>query len=104
MKIGKKDWIFIGIIVVILGVFFAVSGKEKTKPVPTNDMHRIVYEAAFKNKPGPDASIFARAFFKPDKKSAEAFCEPCHKEKGVPYPPEHPAKNRCLFCHKLIKP
>jgi hypothetical protein len=101
MKINKHDWLFIAIVVVVLGTFVAISGKEKTKTVPNNQMHKIAYDAAFRNAPGPDASIFKRTFFKPDKKGAEAFCEPCHKEKGVPFPPDPPSKNRCLFCHKL---
>lgn len=101
MKIDKRDGIFIAVIVAVLIVFIAISGKEKTTPVPNNQTHKTVYEVAFKNAPGPDASIFKRAFYKPDKKGAEVFCEPCHKEKGVPFPPNHPAKNRCLFCHKF---
>ena len=101
MKLDKRDLWFVGLIVVVLGIFFAITGKEKTKFVPFDDNHRVSYEAAYKNAPAADASIFKRAFFKPDKKSAEVFCEPCHKEKGVPFPPNHPPKNRCLFCHKF---
>jgi hypothetical protein len=101
MKIDKRDWIFVGLIVVVLGIFTAITGREKTKLVPKDEMHKISYEAAFRNAPGPDASMFKRAFFKPDKKGAEVFCEPCHLEKSVPFPPNHPPKNRCLFCHKL---
>jgi len=101
MKIDKRDVLFIAVIAGVLGVFVAISGKEKTTPVPNNQMHKITYDTAFRNAPGPDASIFKRAFFKPDKAGAEAYCEPCHKEKGVPFPPKHPAKNRCLFCHKF---
>ena len=103
MKIDKRDGMFIAAGVVVLAIFFGISGKEKTTLVPNNDMHKISYDAAFKNAPAADASIFKRAFYKPDKKGAEVFCEPCHKEKGVPFPPGHPAKNRCLFCHKLQK-
>ena len=101
MKIDKRDWIFITVVVAVLGIFIGISGKEKTTTVPNDEMHKIAYEAAFKEAPAPDASIFKRAFFKPDKKGAEVYCEPCHKEMGVPFPPNHPPKNRCLFCHKL---
>lgn len=101
MKIDKRDWLFVGLFVVVIGIFIAISGREKTKIVPFDDNHKIAYDAAYRNAPGPDASIFKRAFFKPDKKGAEVYCEPCHKEKGIPYPPNHPPKNRCLFCHKL---
>ncbi|HIJ97091.1 MAG TPA: cytochrome C [Desulfuromonadales bacterium] len=103
MKIDKRDWIFIAMVVVVLGIFVWISGKEKTTTVPRDAMHQVSYDAAFKNAPGPDASIFKRAFFKPDKKGAEVYCEPCHREKEVPFPPNHPPKNRCLFCHKLKK-
>lgn len=101
MKIDKRDWVFIGVVVAVLIIFIAISGKEKTTPVPNNDMHKISYDAAFKDAPSPDSSLFKRAFYKPNKKAAEVYCEPCHKEKGVPFPPNHPAKNRCLFCHKF---
>ena len=103
MKIDKRDWLFVGLFVVVIGIFIAISGKEKTKTVPFDSNHRVAYEAAYRLAPGPDASLFKRAFFKPDKKGAEVYCEPCHKEKGVAYPPNHPPKNRCLFCHKLEK-
>lgn len=103
MKIDRRDWFFVGLIVVVVGIFVAISGKEKTKTVPNDEMHKISYEAAYRNAPAADAPIFKRAFFKPDKKAAEVYCEPCHKEKGVPYPKDHPSKNRCLFCHKLKK-
>lgn len=104
MKIDKKDWLFIGLIAAVLGLFFAISGTEKTKLVPNDEAHRVSYEAAYRNAPGPGASIIARTFFKPDKKAAEVFCEPCHRAKSIPYPPNHPPKNRCLFCHKLNVP
>ena len=103
MNIDKRDWFFVGLVVVVLAIFFTLTGREKTKHVPFDATHRIVYETAFKNAPGPDASIFKRAFFKPDKKGAEVYCEPCHKERGIPFPPNHPPKNRCLLCHKLAK-
>jgi hypothetical protein len=38
------------------------------------------------------------------KKAAEKFCEECHNEDNVPFPEGHPAKYRCLFCHKLASP
>jgi hypothetical protein len=101
MKIGKRDWIFAGIILAVLLFFIAISSEEKTKTTPMNPTHQQVYDVAFKNAPGPDASIFKRFLFKPDKKGAEKLCEPCHLSNNVPFPPNHPPKNRCLFCHKL---
>jgi hypothetical protein len=104
MKLDKRDMWFVGVVVVVLGIFIAISGKEKTKIVPYNADHRVAYEAAYKKAPAADASIFKRAFFKPDKKAAEVFCEPCHQERGIKFPPNHPPKNRCLLCHKLKLP
>lgn len=39
-------------------------------------------------------------FFNMKKKEAEAHCSSCHNDDGVPFPANHPSKNRCLFCHK----
>jgi hypothetical protein len=103
MKIEKRDWFFIALVVVILAIFIAISGKEKTKPVPNNATHKQVYEIAYKNAPAADASIFKKTFFKPAKKEAEKTCEPCHDAQGIKLPPNHPPKHRCLFCHKLVK-
>jgi hypothetical protein len=101
MKIDKRDWSFIALVVVVLIIFISISGKETTKPVPNNATHKSVYDEAYKNAPGSDASFFKKTFFKPDKKDAEKLCEPCHSANGVKFPPNHPPKNRCLFCHKL---
>jgi len=62
MKIEKKDWLFIAMILVVVGIFLSISGKEKTKVVPNNATHKEVYDIAYQNAPGPDASIFRRAF------------------------------------------
>ncbi|GEM_PF-220564 len=44
-------------------------------------------------------------FFKMGKKKAEAYCERCHSvEGGMPLPEGHPPKERCLFCHKRLRP
>jgi hypothetical protein len=101
MKIEKRDWFFIALVVGVLTVFFAISGKEKTTPVKNDVVHKQVYDLAYKNAPAPDASLFKKTFFKPDKKAAEALCEPCHQKNNIKLPPNHPPKYRCLFCHKL---
>ena len=103
MKIEKRDWFFIALVVVILAIFIGISGKEKTKPVPRNAIHKPVYDEAYKNAPGPDASLMKKTFFKPAKKDAEKLCEPCHTQYNIKLPPNHPPKHRCLFCHKLVK-
>lgn len=104
MKMDKRDMGFLALIVVVLCIVFSISGREKTTPVPYDANHRIAYEAAYAAAPGPDAPLFRRLFFKPDKKRAETYCQPCHTARGVGFPPNHPPKNRCLFCHKLKNP
>jgi len=100
LKIEKRDFIFIG---TLLALIFSFSGKETTRPVPNNETHKTVYEIANKKAPPSDASIFKKAFFKPDRKEAEKLCEPCHQQRNIQLPPNHPPKYRCLFCHKLSK-
>jgi len=102
MKIEKKDWLFIAMILVVVGIFLSISGKEKTKVVPNNATHKEVYDIAYQNAPGPDASIFEVGRFQACKKLAEKNCESCHEANGIKLPPNHPPKNRCLFCHKLV--
>lgn len=91
MQIGKKDWIFIGLVAIVLLVFFVISGKEKTKKVPLDDQHKPFYDIVQKQ----------------GKMEADKGCPACHNEQGgVPFPAKHPVKPkdgpmRCLFCHKL---
>ena len=93
MKIGKKDWIFLGVVGVVLAIFLAISGKETTTKVPYDEQHKASYEA------------FARA----GKMEADKGCPACHYDNGgIAFPPKHPLKPkegpmRCLFCHKLKK-
>lgn len=86
MKIKKSDWLFIGLIVVVVSIFFAISGNIKTKFVPFDEQHKPFYETYAKTG---------------DKKAAEKGCESCHNEKEKPLPANHPPKYRCLLCHKL---
>lgn len=94
MKIDRKDWIFIAIIVAVLVLFYAISGEEKTRKVPYDDSHKPFYEIV--NRTG-------------SKMEADKGCPACHNEQGgVPFPAKHPVKPkdgpmRCLFCHKLKK-
>jgi hypothetical protein len=71
---------------IILGVLW-MAPEETTARVPRNDNHLRMYEV----------------FDKEGKKAAGKLCEECHNEDGVPFPKDHPPKNRCLFCHKLEK-
>lgn len=78
-------------ILLILGgvaiiVFLLMAPKETTAPVPKDDNHLRFYSIVKEE----------------GKKAAEKFCDECHTDGGVPFPPDHPPKNRCLFCHKVI--
>jgi hypothetical protein len=93
MRISKKDWIFIAIVGAVFGIFFLISGEEKTKRVPLDDQHKPFYEIFKKTQ---------------SKLEADKGCPACHNAEpgGIPFPAKHPAKPqggpmRCLFCHKL---
>jgi hypothetical protein len=93
MKLAKKDWFFIVLIVAVVGIFWAISGEVKTRKVPYDDNHKRFYDAFN----GGAAKI-----------DLDAQCPSCHFEGpgGVPFPKEHPLKPgdgpmRCLFCHKF---
>ncbi len=94
MTTAKKDLIFIATIVVVLGVFWAISGKEKTHKVPHDAKHQQFYRIFKETK---------------DKMAMDRGCPACHNEQGgVPFPAKHPLKPkdgpmRCTFCHKLIE-
>lgn len=92
-KISKKDWIFIGIVAAVFATFIAISGREKTKKVPYNDIHRPYYE------------IYEATG---SKEKAVGDCENCHNERVMPLPANHVKRPKngifnCLLCHKLIK-
>ena len=92
MRISKKDWIFIAVIVVVFGIFYAISGEEKTKRVPLDDKHQASYD------------LFKKTG---SKMEADKGCPVCHfVPGGIQFQPKHPVKPkegpmRCLFCHKL---
>ncbi len=93
MKLAKKDWFFIILIIAVFGTFWAISGEVKTKKVPSDDTHKRFYDA------------FNAGASKID---LDAQCPSCHFEGpgGVPFPKKHPVKPadgpmRCLFCHKF---
>jgi len=92
MKIGRNDWLFIALAAIVLIVFYAISGEEKTKKVPLDDKHKPFYEIVQKTG---------------SKMEADKGCPACHNDQGgVPFPAKHPVKPkdgpmRCLFCHKL---
>ena len=92
MRISNKDWIFLAVVAAVVIIFFAISGKEKTKTVPVDAAHAPSYE------------LFKRT---QSKMEVDKGCPACHYDQGgIPFPPNHPVKPkggpmRCLFCHKL---
>jgi hypothetical protein len=87
----KKKRRILDIVVLVIAIaivaFFLRAPEETTAHVPKDENHTRFY------------TIVAEE----GKKAAEKFCSECHNEDGVPFPEEHPLKNRCLICHKLDK-
>jgi uncharacterized paraquat-inducible protein A len=71
---------------VALVVFLLNAPEETTHRIPADDTHAPYYEMIRKD----------------GKKAAEKHCEECHNAQGVPFPAGHPAKARCLLCHKIV--
>jgi hypothetical protein len=86
MAIKQRDWFFIALVVVVVGIFFLISGETKTSRVPYDENH----------------SRFFQIVREDGKKAAEKYCTECHNE-AMPLPPDHPPAFRCLFCHKLAE-
>ncbi len=70
---------------VLLVAFLWMAPDETTTHMPKDDNHLRLYKIMQEE----------------GKKAAEKFCEDCHNQDGVPFPKDHPPKNRCLLCHKL---
>jgi len=92
MAFKKRDWLFITIVVAVIGIFYFLTGETKTTRVPTDEIHRPFYEMMAAGKA---------------KKEVDPLCADCHDGVQIPFPPDHPAKPgaapmRCLFCHKLV--
>jgi len=85
MAIKKRDWLFVALVVVVLGIFIAISGKEKTTRVPYDDIHAKFYDM-----------LEAKG-----KKETEKYCKECHNQDNIALSENHPPPFRCLFCHKL---
>lgn len=78
----KSMWINIVFVAVCVGIVgFLLSAPEKsTSRLPQDANHKKFYSMG--------------------KKEAEKSCLECHSDTGmVPFPENHPAKFRCLFCH-----
>ncbi len=81
----KKRDIFLLLGAAAIIAFLWMAPEETTKRIPKNEIHQRMYDT-FNTK---------------GKKAAGELCQECHNADGVPFPEDHPAKYRCLFCHKL---
>ena len=87
LALKKRDFILVGIAIAILA-FLWQAPPESTSRVPFDDIHRQYHDLVKSD----------------GKKAAEKFCEDCHNSNDIAFPEGHPAKYRCLFCHKLGTP
>jgi hypothetical protein len=85
MAFKKRDWLFIALVVVVIGIFYVISGEEKTTRVPQDEIHMRFREMAATE----------------GKKATEKFCKECHNPQDMPLSEGHPPPFRCLFCHKF---
>ena len=93
MAFSKKDGIFVVVILVVIAIFWAISGEEKTKKMPRNADHQRFYDLLASGK---------------SKKEVDPLCAECHDGVKIKFPDKHPEKPggapmRCLFCHKTHK-
>jgi cbb3-type cytochrome oxidase cytochrome c subunit len=88
MQVAKRDWIFLAVIVALLGALLFSSGKVKTKSVPYDEKHSRFYEVMHKGG---------------DRMEVEKGCATCHGMQSRPLSRAHPPKEQCLLCHKLLQ-
>ena len=86
MKLRKRDWLTIVIVLTALGVLIMSTVREKAKQVPADDKHLHFYEAMEKTN---------------NRIEVERGCVTCHNPQAIPLPKKHPPKEQCLICHKL---
>src|SRR5664279_3223313 len=88
MKFKIRDWIFVAVIITVLGILLMSTYKEKPKKVPYDDKHQQFYEAMM-NKGG-------------DRMEVEKGCLTCHGSQNIPLSKNHPPKEQCLICHTFL--
>lgn len=88
MKIARKDWIFVAVIVVVLGALLVGKSRQKAGVVPHDDKHARFYEVVSKGG---------------ERMEVEKGCGACHGGQSVPLSKGHPPKEQCLICHNLAR-
>lgn len=91
MNFKKSDALFVLLVLVVLGIFFALTGETKTRKLPKDPTHAPFAQMRAEGKP---------------KIEVDALCAQCHDGVQLTFPESHPAKPgagvmRCLFCHKV---
>lgn len=86
MKIARRDWLFVAVIVAVICALYAGKSRLKSGSVPYDDKHARYYEDSSKGE---------------DRKETEKSCTACHGIQNIPLPKGHPPKEQCLICHKL---
>ncbi len=75
---GKRDILFLALVVTVITVLTLGSTERKTKPLPDDKVHRTT--------------------------TSRAACMRCHGPDGVrPQPPRHTKDDQCLLCHQQPK-
>ena len=89
MKVRRRDWLTIVIVVATLTLLIMSTVRDKAKRVPADDKHRAFYDAMEKGN---------------NRIGVEKGCIICHNPQAIPLPKKHPPKEQCLICHKLHQP
>jgi len=84
MALAKRDWLFVMVIAVVLGVLLFGTTRERPKSVPADDRHRQLLERVAKGE---------------KREMVEKECVPCHSPQQKPLSAKHPPKEQCLICH-----
>jgi hypothetical protein len=84
MKFAARDWIFIAVIAIVLGVLLFSTLRKMPAKTPADAVHR------------PFLQALARGTSRED---VERKCPGCHNPQAFPLPAKHPPKEQCLICH-----
>jgi hypothetical protein len=84
MKVTKRDWLFVAVLAIVLGILLLNSGRGKARRVPADDRHRPLLERLTKGA---------------NREEVERACVTCHNPRGIALPANHPPKEQCLLCH-----
>jgi hypothetical protein len=88
MKLTRRDYLSLAGVILLVAVLVYGTGKGKGKSIPLDDRHRPSYDALKSGK---------------NKAEVELICTTCHSKSSLPLPKDHPPKEQCLICHKLLE-